>query len=400
MPTTGPADIFHILGDVSHTASKLILIHSIHSNQSAEGVSLLTQLLYILVFLTRYLDVFWVAPWRAVFWISPWWSWWNFTLKIFYIGSSAYIVWVMMRKFARTREKERGWRLALGVLAGSIVAGPVVCRVVRGWEYTTKIEVGSTPASDSVTPMVLWTFSIILESLCILPQLLLLRQTTVPTVLDSFYLVTLGSYRFFYLIKWIVQSFTEDQYVDPIAVTFGIVQTALYLDFAWVYWTRQRVKLRGGGIVDGDDLSKSFLVRRFIGQERGSAEEEGLADEDASPARQENGTAAAPTARGGRSWGARGISVSADDTLAEHDRIATAARSPAGGMADPAAFEDEDDDADAPLPHSNAIPIDTDAKARGNANNLAPEPVGEEGYSSDVLVGSSAEEWQENDGRQ
>ena len=69
-------------------------------------------------------------------------------------------------------------------------------------------------------------------------------------------------------------------------------------------------------------------------------------------------------------------------------------------MADPAAFEDEDDDADAPLPHSNAITVDTDAKARGEANNLAPEPVGEEGYSSDVLVGSSAEEWQENDGRQ
>ncbi|KAK0270660.1 hypothetical protein LTR35_013941 [Friedmanniomyces endolithicus] len=387
MPAARPADIFHILGDVSHTASKLILIHSIHSNQSAEGVSLLTQLLYILVFLTRYLDVFWVAPWRAVFWISPWWSWWNFTLKIFYIGSSAYIVWVMMRKFARTREKERGWRLAMGVLVGSIVAGPVVCRVVRGWEYTTKTEV-------------LWTFSIILESLCILPQLLLLRQTTVPTVLDSFYLVTLGSYRFFYLIKWIVQSFTEDQYVDPIAVTFGIVQTALYLDFAWVYWTRQRVKLRGGGVVDGDDLSKSFLVRRFIGHERGSAEDEDLADEDASLARQENGTVPSPAARGGRSWGARGISVSADDTLAEHDRIGIANRTTGGGMADPAAFEDEDDDADAPLPRSNAIPIDTNAKVRGEANDLAPEPVGEAGYSSDVLVGSSAEEWQVNDGRQ
>ncbi|KAK0337168.1 hypothetical protein LTR59_012192 [Friedmanniomyces endolithicus] len=323
MPTAGPADIFHILGDVSHTASKLILIHSIHSNQSAEGVSLLTQLLYILVFLTRYLDVFWVAPWRAVFWISPWWSWWNFTLKIFYIGSSAYIVWVMMRKFARTREKERGWRLAMGVLVGSIVAGPVVCRVVRGWEYTTKTEV-------------LWTFSIILESLCILPQLLLLRQTTVPTVLDSFYLVTLGSYRFFYR----------------------------------------------------------------CGAEAGSAEDEDLADEDASLARQENGTIPGPAARGGRSWGAHGISVSADDTLAEHDRIGIANRTTRGGMADPAAFEDEDDDADAPLPHSNAITVDTDAKARGEANNLAPEPVGEEGYSSDVLGGSSAEEWQENDGRQ
>ncbi|TKA66333.1 hypothetical protein B0A55_10577 [Friedmanniomyces simplex] len=365
--------ILRLLGDISHTASKLILIHSIHSNQSAEGVSLLTQLLYILVFLTRYLDLFWVPPW---------WSWWNFTLKLFYIGSSAYIVWLMMKKFARTREKERGWSLATGVLGGSLVAGPIVCLVIRGWKYSTFSEV-------------LWTFSIILESVCILPQLLLLRQTTVPTVLDSFYLVTLGSYRFFYLLNWIVQSFTKGQTVDPIAVTFGLVQTALYVDFAWVYWTRQRVKLRGGGVVDGDDLSKSFLVRRFIGHRGGTADEEDVVDEDAALARQEGGTVPAPE-RGGRSWGARGISVSADDTLAEHDRTTTAARN-TGGIADPAAFEDDDDDdADAPLPPPTAKAVETHAKATGDG--LAPEPVDEEGYSSDVLVGSSAEEWQENDG--
>jgi hypothetical protein len=32
---------------------------------------------------------------------------------------------------------------------------------------------------------------------CVLPQLLLLRQTTVPTVIDSYYLLALGSYRAF-----------------------------------------------------------------------------------------------------------------------------------------------------------------------------------------------------------
>jgi len=47
-------DLFRVLADVSHTCSKLILIWSIHSNKSAEGVSLLTQLLYIAVFGTRY----------------------------------------------------------------------------------------------------------------------------------------------------------------------------------------------------------------------------------------------------------------------------------------------------------------------------------------------------------
>lgn len=114
-----------ILADASHTASKLILITSIHRNKSAEGVSLLTQILYIAVFGTRYLDLFWVPPW---------WSWWNFVLKIFYIASSAYIVWLMMRCYARTREKEYAWKLATGGLAVSAVAAPVVCLTFRHWK--------------------------------------------------------------------------------------------------------------------------------------------------------------------------------------------------------------------------------------------------------------------------
>lgn len=66
-----------------------------------------------------------------------------------------------------------------------------------------------------------------------LPQLLLLRQTTVPTVIDSFYLITLGSYRAFYILNWILRLATE-HHVDAIAFVFGIIQTALYIDFAWV----------------------------------------------------------------------------------------------------------------------------------------------------------------------
>ncbi|KAK5122566.1 hypothetical protein LTR85_003829 [Meristemomyces frigidus] len=380
-------NIFRLLGDLSHTASKCILIYSIHHNRSAEGVSLLTQLLYTLVFGTRYLDLFWVPPW---------WSWWNFVLKIFYIASSAYIVYIMMRVFARTREKEYGWRLAIWSLAGSAVGAPVVCLVFRGWGGTTFSEV-------------LWTFSILLESLAILPQLLLLRQTSVPTVLDSFYLVTLGSYRFFYLLNWIVRGIGSEGHVDPISVLFGIVQTALYIDFAWVYWSRQRVKLRGGGVVDSEDLSKSFLVKRFLGRRRGSEEgDDDVVDEDAAAlAGQENGLAGGGNARrasSGRGWGARGISVSADETLAAVDRPAAQRQGSyadieAAGdarMADPSHFEDdggeedEEEDIDAPPPPAK------DAGYEPRSNPTSPtEP---HAPSEDGVLGSSAGEWQENTG--
>lgn len=369
-------NIFRILGDVSHTASKCILIWAIHSNKSAEGVSLLTQLLYIVVFGTRYLDLFWVPPW---------WSWWNFVLKLFYITSSAYIVFLMLRIYARTREKEYGWKLALWSLGGSLISAPIVDLIIRGWKGTTFSEV-------------LWTFSIELESVCVLPQLLLLRQTSVPTVLDSFYLVTLGSYRFFYLLNWLVRGFGEGWF-DPISLFFGIVQTALYIDFAWVYWSRQRVKLRGGGVVDSDDLSKSFLVRRFIGHPRAGQDEEDeddIVDEDtATLAGQENGTIrpnGPPRTRSGKSWGPRGISVSADDTLAEHERpgdgIGASYADDAGTqdaqMVDPSQFEDNEDETDAPPP-----------PAKDDKYKLQ-SPTDEEAHAADH-VGSSAEEWQDDD---
>lgn len=150
----------------------------------------------------------------------------------------------------------------------------------------------------------LWTFSIILESVCVLPQLILLRQTTVPTVIDSFYLLTLGSYRAFYILNWIVRAAQEHR-VDVIAVIFGIIQTAFYVDFAWVYWTRQRVKLRNGGVVDSDDLSRGWLLRRLLGRHGGSLDEEDRAGNEI-PAEHPR-----DSSRG--KWGARGISVSADD---------------------------------------------------------------------------------------
>lgn len=148
--------------------------------------------------------------------------------------------------------------------------------------------------------------------MCVLPQLLLLRQTTVPTVIDSFYLLTLGSYRAFYILNWIWRGFYDIHKPGPIEVIFGIVQTACYVDFAWIYWSRQRVKLRNGGVVDSDDLSRGWLISKVLG--RGTPD---LDEEDRVATNDEDH---AQTARhvGSRSgWGARGISVSADEGLPE-----------------------------------------------------------------------------------
>lgn len=206
----------------------------------------------------------------------------------------------MTRIYARTREREKAWRLGGYATGGSLVLAPIFCMMFIGFKPTE----------------FLWTFSIILESVCILPQLLLLRQTTVPTVIDSFYLLTLGSYRLFYILNWIVRGATE-HWFDPISVIFGVIQTAFYIDFAWVYWTRQRVKLRGGGVIDSDDLRQGWLVNKVLGGGRPSAE---IDEEEAVPALAQENTNGHGEGRKPARWGARGVSVSADDTLEEHQQ--------------------------------------------------------------------------------
>lgn len=187
-----------------------------------------------------------------------------------------------------------------------------------------------------------WTFSEILESTCVLPQLLLLRQTTVPTVIDSFYLVTLGSYRAFYILNWIVHKIQVKTYVDPVSWIFGIVQTALYVDFAWVYWTRQRVKLRNGGVVDNDDLSRGWLIGRVLGGRKS-----GDLDEESTPALSDERDASIDNrSKGVRSWGPKGISVSADDEILESrgNNRPSGSQEESEPLADPRTFEDEDSD--------------------------------------------------------
>jgi hypothetical protein len=148
-----------------------------------------------------------------------------------------------------------------------------------------------------------------------------------------------------------------------------------------VYWSRQRVKLRNGGVVDSDDLSKSFLVGRFIGRRgnRNSADEDDGEDiEDPSTAAlssQENGTVRPAPDRRGSGWGARGISISADEPEDNYnDSAAGDAR-----MVDPSHFEDvSDDDVDAPPPPAKDLP-------RKKAHE----------QDEDGDMGSSAYEWQD-----
>jgi len=84
---------------------------------------------------------------------------------------------------------------------------------------------------------VLWTFSIYLESVAILPQLFLVSKTGEAESITSHYLFALGSYRALYILNWIYRYVAESHY-DLIAIIAGIVQTILYCDFFYLYITK------------------------------------------------------------------------------------------------------------------------------------------------------------------
>ncbi|KAI0197683.1 ER lumen protein retaining receptor-domain-containing protein [Astrocystis sublimbata] len=338
-------NIFRILGDVSHLLSKVILIHAIHRNRSAEGVSWITQVLYAAVFCSRYTDIFTET------------SAWNVFFKAFYILSSIYIIAIMRWLFPRTREKEVAWKLGAAILAGSLLLAPFVMLIFEGknqWSFFTWV----------------WDFSQILESICVLPQLLLLRQTNVPTVIDSFYLISLGSYRALYCLNWIWRELDpNDRKPNAVSVIFGIIQTALYFDFFWVYYTRQRVKLRYGGIVDADDIRRGWLLNRIFGNKHFAHDQE---DEESAPALHGDDNGNASSQRRSK-WGARGISISADDTTIEHERRhdddISGSVDPDAKMKDPDELElgsDDDDDDDDDSDDSDAAPSGSNTASRKN----------------------------------
>jgi ER lumen protein retaining receptor len=86
---------------------------------------------------------------------------------------------------------------------------------------------------------ILWTFSIYLEAVAIVPQLILLQRHGEVENLTSNYVVLLGAYRGFYVLNWIYRAATEKSY-HFIWLMFiaGMVQTALYVDFFYYYAIR------------------------------------------------------------------------------------------------------------------------------------------------------------------
>ena len=200
-------NIFRLLGDLSHLSAIILLLLKIWKTRSCAGISGKSQILFLVVFVTRYLDL--VTNFVSVY---------NTVMKVFFISSAGATVWMMFMKFKATYDGNHDtFRIEFLLAPAALLA------LVLNHEFSVM--------------EILWTFSIYLESVAILPQLFMVSKTGEAETITSHYLFALGSYRALYIFNWVYRYYYESFY-DIIAIVAGVVQTVLYCDFFYLYVTK------------------------------------------------------------------------------------------------------------------------------------------------------------------
>ncbi|KAK2512741.1 Kdelr3 [Columba guinea] len=200
-------NVFRILGDISHLLAIIILLVKMQKSKSCAGISGKSQILFALVFTTRYLDLF-----------TTFFSVYNTVMKVIFLICAYVTVYMIYVKFRKTFDSENdSFRLEFLLVP------------VTGLSFLENY---------SFTPLeILWTFSIYLESVAILPQLFMISKTGEAETITTHYLFFLGLYRALYIANWVWRYYTENFY-DQIAVVSGVVQTIFYCDFFYLYITK------------------------------------------------------------------------------------------------------------------------------------------------------------------
>uniref|UniRef100_A0A2R5LMM0 ER lumen protein-retaining receptor n=1 Tax=Ornithodoros turicata TaxID=34597 RepID=A0A2R5LMM0_9ACAR len=200
-------NIFRLSGDLSHLLAIIILLLKIWRTRSCAGISGKSQILFSLVYTARYLDLF-----------TSFISAYNTCMKVVFLAASYATLYLIYVKFKATYDRNHDTFRVEFLLIPTVILALLV--------------------NHEFTPLeVLWTLSIYLEAVAILPQLFMVSKTGEAETITSHYLFCLGSYRGLYIFNWVYRYYAEGFY-DLIAIVAGVVQTVLYCDFFYLYVTR------------------------------------------------------------------------------------------------------------------------------------------------------------------
>lgn len=129
-----------LLGDFLHVASVGIFLGLLGWRGNAAGISLKSQQLFLLTFVMRYLDFF-----------TSFYNWYNTTMKLFFLGTSATAVYLLMKvepaksTYSPAHDSLDQWRLIgsagiVGLVIHLIGSGVVDIKGSSGQEFEVHLE--------------------------------------------------------------------------------------------------------------------------------------------------------------------------------------------------------------------------------------------------------------------
>ncbi|XP_071131129.1 ER lumen protein-retaining receptor 1-like [Mytilus edulis] len=209
----GNVNIFRFCGDMLHVVAIIILLSYIWKSQSVFGISGKSQILFALVFTTRYVDLF-----------TSFISVYTNSLKVVYIITSYVTLYLIYIKFRYTYDKSNDTFRAEILIMSSGVLAVFVNHYFSPFEFC-------------------WTFSIYLESVAILPQFFMIIKNGDVERMIGYYLTAMGSYRALYIMNWMYR-YKNEGFYDSIAANSGLLQSILYIMFLILYSKRNDFRLR------------------------------------------------------------------------------------------------------------------------------------------------------------
>ncbi|CAJ1339962.1 unnamed protein product [Effrenium voratum] len=211
-------NIFRYIGDYLHLGGIITLLVTIARNKSVAGISRTTQILYCIVFITRYLDLFdHTQSFYLVF------------FKLTYITTSI-VVLVLFYQFDSTYARRHDTCNMTVILVPCALAALLL-------------------TNDYSLMEVLWTFSEFIEGFAMVPQYIFCYRERVNKDLGtSLYVVMLGSYRVFYALNWIYKKINMPRYSDIQSWIGGLVEIMFFLDFLNYRFT-------------GNSILRSFVLK-------------------------------------------------------------------------------------------------------------------------------------------
>ena len=201
-------DFFRLIADTLHLIAIILLIFRIRKTRNCIGLSYRTQEMFLVTFWFRYLDLF-------IYYVSLY----NTLMKILYVSATVYTIYLMRKKrpYCGTYDKAADdFNHYVFIYPGVLVMTIFV---------HSKLNVVNF----------LWSFSLWLEAVAFVPQIVILYKMKTVENITSHYIGALGCYRFFYLLSW-GYKYMMGHHIFWTQVLAGIVQTLVYSELVWLYF--------------------------------------------------------------------------------------------------------------------------------------------------------------------